>query len=421
MKISQLLKETLTLVLAGGQGERLYPLTRDRAKPAVPFGGQYRIIDFTLSNCANSGLQRIFVLTQYKSYSLDRHLRLGWNIFSSPFEQFLYSIPPQLRIGSYWYRGTADAVFQNLDILRAQNPRRVLILSADHIYKMDYSEMIEAHARKEAAATIAVVESDPVTARRMGVLELDSDDRVVGFEEKPEYPKLIPGREEYTWINMGVYLFEADVLIDALTKDASGQTAHDFGRDILPGLVPGGRVFAIPFHDENRKEVKYWRDIGTLDSYYEASMDLVKVDPVFNLYDAGFPIHSYTPPRPPAKMVFAGGEEGRMGTALDSLICNGCIISGGRVERSILSPDVRVRSYSLVQDSILFNHVEIGRHAKIRRAIIDKNVIVPAGAIIGYDPENDRKRFTVTESGVTVIAKGTVIEASQAAFSQATA
>ncbi len=410
MRIAQLLKETLTLVLAGGQGERLYPLTRDRAKPAVPFGGQYRIIDFTLSNCANSGLQRIFVLTQYKSYSLDRHLKLGWNIFSGALDQFLYSIPPQLRVGSSWYLGTADAVYQNVDLLRAQHPRRVLILSADHIYKMDYSEMIEAHARRGAAATIAVAESDPITAQRMGVLEVDSDGFVRRFEEKPQNPRLIPGREACAWVNMGVYLFETDVLVDAVCKDASRQTTHDFGRDILPELVPGGHVFAIPFHDENRKEVKYWRDIGTLDSYYEASMDLVKVDPVFNLYDDAFPIHSYTPPNPPAKMVFGGGERGRIGTAIDSLICNGCIISGGRVERSILSPGVRIHSYSLVEDSILFNRVEVGRYAKVRRAIIDKGVKVPAGVCIGYDREQDAKRFTVTESGVTVIARGTVIE-----------
>lgn len=410
MRIAKLLKETLTLVLAGGQGERLYPLTKDRAKPAVPFGGQYRIIDFTLSNCANSGLQRIFVLTQYKSYSLDRHLKLGWNFFSNPFEQFLYSVPPQRRAGSSWYLGTADAVFQNVDLLRAQNARRVLILSGDHIYKMDYSEMIEAHARSGAAATIAVVESDLITARRMGVLELDPDGHIRRFEEKPKNPRLIPGREDCAWVSMGVYLFETEILIDAVCKDASRTTTHDFGHDILPDLVPSGRVFAIPFQDENRKEVKYWRDIGTLDSYYEASMDLVKVDPVFNLYDAGFPIHSYTPPHPPAKMVFAGGEQGRLGIALDSLVCNGCIISGGRVERSILSPDVRINSYSLVEDSILFNRVEVGRYAKVRRAIIDKGVIIPAGAQIGYDLEKDAKRFTVTESGVTVIPKGAVIE-----------
>jgi glucose-1-phosphate adenylyltransferase len=418
MKIAQLLKETLVLVLAGGQGERLYPLTRDRAKPAVPFGGQYRIIDFTLSNCANSGLERIFVLTQYKSHSLDRHLKLGWNIFSSVFDQFIYSIPPQGRMGSSWYLGTADAVFQNVDILRDQHPRRVLILSGDHIYKMDYSEMIEAHSRSGAVTTISVVESDLASARRMGVLQIGADDRVLGFEEKPENPQPIPGRDDCAWINMGVYLFETDALIDAVCRDAALPTLHDFGRDILPALVPSGTVLAYPFHDENRKQIKYWRDIGTLDSYYETSMDLVKVDPIFNLYDETFPLHTYTPPRPPAKMVFGEGDRGRVGTAIDSLVCNGCIISGGRVERSILSPGVRINSYSLVEDSILFDRVEVGRYAKVRRAIIDKGVTIPPGMRIGYDLEKDSKRFTVTDSGIVVIPQRAVIEPEERAAEQ---
>jgi glucose-1-phosphate adenylyltransferase len=410
MKIAQMLKETLTLILAGGQGERLYPLTKDRAKPAVPFGGQYRIIDFTLSNCANSGLERIYVLTQYKSHSLDRHLRSGWNIFSSSLDQFVCSIPPQHRMRSSWYLGTADAVFQNLDILKSHRPSRVLILSGDHIYKMDYSEMIETHVRTGAKVTIAVVESDLKTAQRMGVLEISNDECVIGFSEKPDNPTPIPDHPDCAWINMGVYLFETDTLIDSLCKDAVLPTKHDFGHDLIPDLVPSGAVFAYPFQDENRKAVKYWRDIGTLDSYYEASMDLVRVDPMFNLYDSGFPISSYIPPRPPAKLVFAGGESGRIGVALDSMLCNGCIVSGGRVERSILSPDVRIHSYALVEDSILFNGVDVGRHAKIRRAIIDKEVNVPAGATIGYDLEQDLERFTVTDSGIVVIPKGAFIE-----------
>jgi glucose-1-phosphate adenylyltransferase len=274
---------------------------------------------------------------------------------------------------------------------------------------MDYSEMIETHVRTGAKVTIATVESDLKTAQRMGVLEIAPDDRVIGFAEKPDNPKNIPGRSDCAWINMGVYLFEADTLTDLLYKDATLPTKHDFGHDIIPNLVPSGTVFAYPFQDENRKEVKYWRDIGTLDSYYETSMDLVGVNPLFNLYDSAFPIHSYVPPRPPAKMVFAGGETGRIGIALDSLLCNGCVVSGGRVERSILSPDVRINSYALVQDSILFNGVEVGRHAKIRRAIIDKEVKVPAGASIGYDLEQDTERFTVTDSGIVVIPKGAFI------------
>ncbi|MBZ5499504.1 MAG: glucose-1-phosphate adenylyltransferase [Acidobacteriia bacterium] len=404
MNVAKVLKETLTIILAGGQGERLYPLTRDRAKPSVPFAGHYRIIDFTLSNCINSGLKRIYVLTQYKSQSLDDHLRLGWNIFASAFDEFLFSVPPQLRTGSSWYQGTADAVFQNLYILRERLPSRVLILSGDHIYKMDYSEMIAAHVRTGAAVTIAAAECDLASARRLGVLEIDEQNRILAFEEKPDNPKPIPGRPGFTLVNMGVYLFETDVLIKGTSGDSCGDSLEDFGRDILPHLVQSKPVFAYPFRDDEKGN--YWRDIGTLDSYYEASMDLLKVDPEFNLYDTSFPIHSSTRPRPPAKMVFAGGETNRKGVALDSLLCNGCIISGGRVERSILSPDVRINSYSLVEDSILFDRVEVGRRARIRRAIIDKAVMIPPGFSVGYDLEEDAKRFTVTESGVVVIPKG---------------
>jgi glucose-1-phosphate adenylyltransferase len=408
MKIAKLLKETLTLILAGGQGERLYPLTKDRAKPAVPFAGHYRIIDFTLSNCINSGLKRIYVLTQYKSQSLDNHLRLGWNIFASAFDEFLFSIPPQRRTGSSWYQGTADAVFQNIYILREQLPRHTLILSGDHIYKMDYSEMIEAHIRTGAVATVAAVECELSSARRMGVLEIDKDNRILTFEEKPDGPKPIPDRPGFAWANMGAYVFKTDALVQAISTKFNGDIPQDFGRDILPRLVQSESVFAYPFHDEKEN---YWRDIGTLDSYYEASMDLVKVDPAFNLYDSFFPIHSSTQPRPPAKMVFAGGETNREGIAHDSLICNGCVISGGRIERSILSPDVRINSYSLVEDSILFHRVEIGRYAKIRRAIIDKDVKIPPGFSVGYSLEQDSKRFTVTDSGVVVIGKGELISA----------
>ncbi len=407
MRIAKLLKDTLTLILAGGQGERLFPLTRDRAKPAVPFGGHYRIIDFTLSNCINSGLKRIYVLTQYKSQSLDDHLRLGWNIFASAFDEFLFSVPPQLRTGSSWYRGTADAVFQNIYILRERLPSRVLVLSGDHIYKMDYSEMIEAHIRSGAVATVAAVECDLNSARRLGVLGVAPDHRIETFQEKPENPEPIPGRPGLAWVNMGVYVFETAALVEWISGNSHSGAPQDFGRDILPRVARNDRVFAYPFRDDKQN---YWRDIGTLDSYYEASMDLVKVDPMFNLYDTAFPIHSSTRPRPPAKMVFAGGEADRVGVPLDSLICNGCVISGGRVERSILSPDVHIHSYSLVEDSILFDRVDVGRHAKIRRAIIDKDVRIPAGFTVGYSPDDDARRFTVSESGVVVIPRGEQIE-----------
>lgn len=407
MKIAQVLRETLTLILAGGQGERLYPLTRDRAKPAVPFAGHYRIIDFTLSNCINSGLKRIYVLTQYKSQSLDNHLRRGWSIFVSAFDEFLFSVPPQLRTGESWYLGTADAVLQNIYLLQKESPARVLILSGDHVYKMDYSEMVEAHLRTGASVTAAVVECDLNTARRMGVLAVDADNRILTFREKPENPEPIPGRPGYAWANMGVYVFDTSVLIDAISRKSDGDPIQDFGRDIMPRLVQNEKVFAYRFHDDKEN---YWRDIGTLDSYYEASMDLVRVDPPFNLYETSFPILTSAHPYPPAKMVFAGGDPDRIGVALDSLICSGSIVSGGRVERSILSPRVRINSYSLVEDSILFDGVQVGRHAKIRRAIIDKDARIAPGCVIGYDPEKDTKRFTVTDSGVVVIPKGELIE-----------
>jgi glucose-1-phosphate adenylyltransferase len=410
MKIAQVLRETLTMVLAGGQGERLYPLTKYRSKPAVPFGGHYRIIDFTLSNCVNSGLMRIFILTQYRNLSLDRHLKWGWNIFSKVTEEFLFTLPPQFQTNTSWYKGTADAVYQNIDILNRWKPSRVLILSGDHIYKMDYSEMIGTHIRTGATATVATVECNTKEACRMGVLEIDHENRIVGFEEKPDNPKTIPGQPGISRVNMGVYVFETAALCEALSEDAGKDSAHDFGENILPSLIQKEKVFAYSFVDENRKEIRYWRDIGTLDSYYEASMDLVQVNPLFNLYDTAFPIHSITESRPPVKTVFAGGEENRIGIALDSLICNGTIISGGRVERSILSPDVRINSHALVQDSILFDRVNVGRNARIRRAIIDKDVYIPKGFSIGYDAEQDAKRFKITETGIVVVPKGEKID-----------
>ncbi|MEJ2245553.1 MAG: glucose-1-phosphate adenylyltransferase [Acidobacteriota bacterium] len=406
MKSIKSLRETLTFILAGGQGERLYPLTRDRSKPSVPFGGHYRIIDFSLSNCVNSGLMRIFVLAQYRSLSLDRHLKWSWNIFSRAAGEFLFTVPPQFRTTDCWYRGTADAVFQNIDILHQWKPSRVLILSGDHIYKMDYGRMIEAHMQSGASVTVATADCDRATASRMGVLEIDDHNRVLSFEEKPESPKPIPDKPDLSRVNMGVYIFETETLCKAVTDDSQHDSNHDFGRNIIPSLIQDGKVHAYPFIDENRKEVNYWRDIGTLDSYYEASMDLIRTNPLFNLYDTSFPVLSFTELRPPVKTVFAGEQENRMGVALDSLLCNGCIVSGGRVERSILSPDVRINSYSLVQDSILFDRVDVGRNARIRKAIIDKDVKIPPGFSIGYDLKQDAERFTVTDSGIVVIPKG---------------
>lgn len=407
--------DTLTIILAGGQGERLYPLTKDRSKPAVPFGGIYRIIDFTLSNCLNSDLLRILVLTQYKSHSLDRHLRHAWHIFNPDLGEFLDTLPPQHRMGNRWYEGTADAIYQNLFFLEDERPAHVVILSGDHIYKMDYSEMLEAHLARKADLTVAVVEMEvSKAAGQFGVLQVDRDERIIGFEEKPASPKADSEREEFCLVNMGVYIFETAALVRNVVEDARKPTQHDFGRNIIPAMVSNYRVFAFRFVDRNKKETKYWRDIGTLDSYYEASMDLVQVEPLFNLYDREWPIRTYPAFEPPAKMVFAGegpddavGEgPRRIGVALDSLVSNGVIISGGRVERSILSSGVRINSFAHVEDSILFNQVDVGRHSRIRRAIIDKEVRLPPQTIIGYDLQADARNYTVTTGGIVVIPKG---------------
>ncbi len=405
-------EDTLTLVLAGGQGERLLPLTLDRSKPAVPFGGMYRIVDFTLSNCLNSGLRKIYVLTQYKSGSLQRHIQLGWSlIFASELGQFIQTVPPQLRVGQRWYEGTADAVFHNIYLLEQIEPERVLILSGDHVYKMSYEPMMDAHEAAGALATVGVVEVPLEQARSFGVVQVDRSWRIVAFHEKPENPIPIPGRPDRALVNMGVYCFETDALVRALIEDSTQLSRHDFGHDILPGMVASRRLLAYPFVDENRKGDAYWRDIGTLDSYYAASMDLVAVDPVFNLYDRDWPLRSMPRQLPPAKTVFAQeGADARRGAALDSLVCNGAILSGGQVERTIVSPEVRVNSYAKVSDSVLMDGVDVGRHARVRRAIVDKRARIGPGAVIGEDPVRDRERFTVTESGIVVIPKGTVVD-----------
>ena len=403
-----LLADTLVMILAGGQGERLYPLTRHRSKPAVPFGGVYRIIDFTMSNCLNSGLRRMYVLTQYKSDSLERHIQLGWSpLFSAELGEWIYTVPPQLRVGQRWYEGTADAVFQNIYVLERERPARVVILSGDHIYKMDYQKLLAFHADHGAAATIAAVEVPREDARGFGVVAVDGDQRVTGFLEKPADPPGIPGREGFSLANMGVYVFEIDTLVRMLSQDARGAASrHDFGHDILPALVEGGKLYAYPFVDENRKTQRYWRDIGTLDAYFEASQDLVAVEPVFNLYDREWPIRTYPPQVPPAKTVFAEDDpQKRLGVAVDSLVSGGVIISGGRAERSILSPYVRLNSFSRVSESILMDGVQIGRHARVRRAILDKGVVIPEGCVIGEDPEHDARRFTVTPRGVSVVTR----------------
>ena len=407
------MKNVIAFIMAGGKGERLIPLTRDRTKPAVPFGGVYRIIDVTLSNCINSGIRCIHVLIQYKCNSLIRHLRLGWNIFDAELGEYIDIVPAQMRIGDTWYMGTADSIFQNLYFIETEKPEYVLILAGDHIYKMNYAEMIDYHIAKGADCTVSVVEMDKKDSQNFGVLEVDRNERILGFEEKPKAPKTIPGDPAHVYASMGIYVFKTDVLKEVLNADAQNPSSkHDFGKNILPAMVAKkAKIFAYNFKDENKKEAQYWRDIGTLDAYYEANMDLISVTPIFNLYDKEWPIRTYMEKYPPAKFVFAGGDDGdRIGVAIDSMVSNGCIISGGKVDRSILSPNVRVNSYASVTDSIVMEGVDIGRNARIRRAIIDKDVKVPQGAEIGYDPEEDKKRFTVTESGLVVVAKSTVIE-----------
>ncbi len=405
------MRHVVAMLLVGGQGERLYPLTLDRAKPAVPFGGIYRLIDFTLSNSVNSGLRRINILTQYKSDSLNRHVRNGWSIFHSEFGEFIELIPAQQRVGKEWYLGTSDAVYQNLHLIESRTIKHVIILSGDHVYKMDYSKMLALHEAKGADMTVAALEIPRCEGPRFGILEVNEDERVVGFDEKPADPKSLPGKKESSFGSMGIYIFNRDVLVDVLRDAPGDRRMHDFGRDVIPLMLDSYNVFAFNYIDENKKGADYWKDVGTIDAYFEANMDLVSVSPVFNLYDPDWPIRTYHPQNPPAKFVFAQEHKGgRMGVAVDSITSGGCIISGGKVKRSILSPGVRINSFVTVEDSILFNGVDVGRHCRIKNAIIDKGVQVPPHTEIGYDLDADRKRFTVTDSGIVVVAKGTEIK-----------
>lgn len=402
---SSLLRETLTMILAGGQGERLLPLTEERSKPSVPFGGKYRIIDFALSNCLNSGLRKIYVLTQYKSDSLNRHVYEAWNIFNPELGEFIYSIPPQQKISNNWYTGTANAIFQNINLMTDANHKWVIILSGDHIYKMDYLKMLQYHIEKDADLSISSMYVPTAQASRFGVLDIDKNYRIKSFIEKPKTPPEAPDRKGHTFVNMGTYIFKVSTLIDTLKEMEKEKLENDdFGKHVIPYMLKKNcGLFSYRFEDENRKDDPYWVDVGTIDSFYAASMDLISVNPEFNLYDSNWPIRTRQLQFPPAKTLSHEGE--RVGRALNSLICDGTIISGGLVERSILSPNVKVNSYSYITDSIIFNNCNIGRHARIRRAIIDKNVVIPEGAEIGFDPETDKKRFKVTETGIVVIPK----------------
>ncbi|QDU59159.1 glucose-1-phosphate adenylyltransferase [Aeoliella mucimassa] len=400
------MKDVLAVVLAGGKGSRLEPLTRDRAKPAVPFAGNYRIVDFTLSNCLNSDIRKILVLTQYKAMSLDRHITLGWRSYlCRELGEFIDVIPPQQRIDEQWYQGTADAVYQNIYALEQERPKHVVILAGDHIYKMDYSKLVASHEENNADVTIAALQVSLKEATQFGVMQVEDDNRIVGFQEKPADPKPVPGDPDHALASMGIYVFNAHFLFDELCKDATlPESSHDFGKNIIPAIIGSRRVFAFPFLDENRKAQAYWRDVGTIDSYYDANIELTSVDPQLNLYDMDWPVRTHQPSQPPAKFVFDSPD--RRGESHDSIVSSGVIISGGCVTRSVIGPQSRINSFAEVDQSILFGRVSVGRRAKIRRAIVDKDVIIPEGIEIGYDADLDRSRgFTVTESGVTVVAK----------------
>lgn len=407
---SSILRDTITMLLAGGQGERLNPLTLYRSKPSVPFGGKYRIIDFALSNCLNSGLRRIYILTQYKSDSLNQHIFEAWSIFNPELGEYIYSIPPQRKLNNEWYMGTANAIYQNLNLFSTDKKAKwVLILSGDHIYKMDYLKMLQYHVDVKADLSMACIEVPVEEASRFGIVSVDDKYAVKSFTEKPADPQEIPDQPGFCFVSMAIYVFNANVLRDVfLEMETQKLKAHDFGKDVLPYMIKSGRnVFAYKFYDENNKTKPYWKDIGTIDSYYEASMDLISVTPEFNFYDNDWPMRTYQYQAPPAKTVSHEGE--RVGRTLNSLICDGTIVSGGLVERSLLGPNVKVNSFSYITDSIIMNNCNIGRHARIRRTIIDKNVLVPEGYEIGFDLEVDKKKFHVTESGIVVISKNQIL------------
>lgn len=411
------MKDVLAVVLAGGKGSRLEPLTRDRAKPAVPFGGIYRIIDFTLSNCLNSGIRKILVLTQYKAMSLARHVTNGWrHLLCRELGEFIDVVPPQQRIDEQWYQGTADAVYQNIYTLEQERPKYVVILAGDHIYKMDYGKMVAYHEEMGADLTIGALRVTPQEARDFGVMQIDESRRIIGFEEKVPDPKTIPGDPDHCLASMGIYVFNAPFLFDQLCQDATlPESAHDFGRNIIPSIIKTHKVMAFPFHDENSKQDAYWKDVGTLDAYYEANIELTAVDPLLNLYDYHWPVRTDQPNLPPPKFVF-DENSGRRGEAHDSIVAAGTIIAGGKVTRSIIGPKSRVEERAEVTESILFSGVHIGKGAIIRRAIIDKNVFIPDGAQVGVDHDADRRRgFEVTEKGIVVIP---TIDGSEALFSR---
>ncbi len=401
------------IVLAGGQGRRLHPLTADRAKPAVPFGGTYRLIDFALSNLVNGGLRQIVVLTQYKSHSLDRHLAQAWRL-NAMLGDYVAAVPAQMRLGPRWFAGSADAIFQNLNLIHDQSPDYICVLGADHIYRMDPRQMIEFHRAIGAGVTVAGIKVPIDQAHEFGIIEPGPGNRIRAFHEKPALPPPLPDDPEHAYASMGIYVFTAKTLVEAVTEDAGEpESSHDLGGSIIPMLVSRGEAAVYDFADNQvpgvgERDRAYWRDVGDLDAYYEASMDLVQVEPIFNLYNRDWPIYNWLPaPTPPAKFVF--DDEGRRGQALDSLVSPGVIVSGGTVRRSVLSPGVRIREGALVEDAVLMDGVDVGPGAVVRRAILDKNVVVPGGIRIGVDPELDARRFRLSRRGIVALGKGEVV------------
>jgi glucose-1-phosphate adenylyltransferase len=400
------MRDTLGVLLAGGAGERLFPLTRDRAKPAVPFAGQYRIIDITLSNCINSGLRHVYILTQYKALSLNRHIREGWGpVVANELGEFIEILPPMQRVSKNWYTGTADAVYQNIYSIGAEEPRHVIILSGDHIYKMNYGLMLDQHRDSGADVTIATLPIHPDEVSSFGVVEIGRNGEVIGFVEKPKETTIrSPFMPDMVDASMGIYIFNTDTLLPELMKDAEDPNSkHDFGHNILPNILGRVKMMAYNFVDENKQKALYWRDVGTLDAYYEANMDVAGVTPTFNLYDKSWPMRTRSYQYPPAKFVF--GEPGRTGMAINSIVASGSIVSGAVIRNSVLSQDVRVNSYADVDSSIVFSHVNIGRHCRVRHAIIDRDVHIPDGTVIGYDSNEDRKNYFVSPSGLTVVTR----------------
>lgn len=403
--VSRLTRKTLALILAGGRGSRLKQLTLWRAKPATPFGGKYRIIDFPLSNCLNSGIRRVCVLTQYKAHSLIQHVQRGWGFLRGEFGEFVELLPAQQRIDeTSWYRGTADAVYQNLDIIRTHEPEFVLILAGDHIYKMDYGPMLALHVESKADVTIGSVEVPQERAQEFGVLTVTPDKEVIRFTEKPDHPETLPGRENMTLASMGIYVFNRQFLFERLIEDAETvASSHDFGKDVLPKLIGRHRVITYPFCDVQTKAQSYWRDVGTVDAFWEANMELAGVDPELNLYDEHWPIWTYQEQLPPAKFVF--DDEGRRGMAVDSLVADGCIISGGCVNHSVLFPGVQVHSYVRLRDAVVLPGVDIGRYCQLDKVIIDRACVIPPGTVVGDNPQEDARRFYRTEKGVVLITR----------------